>query len=77
MTRVCGCPSRGVVAVDQAAHDRWHALATEQQGVTALYQAGSRQMTVVSLPSETVSDARARLSGKRASAALRRACDGD
>jgi len=28
--RPCGCPSAGVVAVDELAHARWHKLVAEQ-----------------------------------------------
>lgn len=70
----CGCP--GLVA-DEDVHAQWHALVRDQTGICGPFSIyglkAARGVGGDTLPGETVLDARARTSGKRASGALRRA----
>jgi hypothetical protein len=71
----CACPGR---VVDQDRHDAWHALVTEQTGITGAFSSddlkAARGVGGDTLPGETILDVRARESGRRASGELRRAC---
>jgi hypothetical protein len=46
-TRPCGCPSAGVVAVDDEAHGRWHQLVVAQGGPAGV-------VDVITLPAARV-----------------------
>ena len=80
----CGCPSPpGTRITDQPGHDAWHELVREQTGidrgpVDAATLRAVRGFLTGTPSMETVTDARHRKSGKRASGAQRRAAhEGD